>query len=71
MNVGRLVGARLGVFCSRAGLSPFIGSPRSPSGWGGGDLYGDVAGEGSHTIGEKLNSSFISSERMALWPRKE
>jgi hypothetical protein len=39
--------------------------------WGGVDLYGGVAGEGSHTIGERLNFSFISSKRMGSWPRKK
>jgi hypothetical protein len=31
--------------------------------WGGANLGVGVAGEGSHTIGEKLNSSFIPSEK--------
>jgi hypothetical protein len=39
--------------------------------WGGADLGVGMAGEGSHTIGEKLNFSFIPSERKASWPRKK
>ena len=38
--------------------------------WGGANLGVGVAGEGSHTIGEKLNSSFIPSEKDAPWRRK-
>ena len=35
--------------------------------WGGANLGVGVAGEGSHTIGEKLNSSFIPSEKDGPW----
>jgi hypothetical protein len=30
-----------------------------------------VAGEGSHNIGEKVEFSLHSSERIASWPRKK
>jgi hypothetical protein len=39
--------------------------------WGSADVGGGVAEEGSHTIGEKVNSSSIPSERMAPWLRKK
>jgi hypothetical protein len=36
--------------------------------WDGANLGVDLAGEGSHSIGEKLNSSFIPSDKKAPWP---
>ena len=39
--------------------------------WGCADIGVCVAREGSHTIGEKVNSISISSQGMASWPRKK
>ncbi len=38
--------------------------------WGGANLGVGVAGEGSHIVGENVNSSTISSARMDLWLTK-